>query len=78
MVASGIGHNTALNLSRRGADIIFTYHSNRREAESLIGEIEAMGRKASTFRLDVGDTHSFDGFVAEVRKMLRIWGRGAL
>lgn len=40
----GIGRNTAINLSR---DIIFTYHSNRREAESLIGEIEASGRKAA-------------------------------
>jgi NAD(P)-dependent dehydrogenase (short-subunit alcohol dehydrogenase family) len=71
----GIGHNTAINLSRRGADIIFTYLSNRREAESLIGEIEAMGRNAAAFRLDLGDTRSFDGFVAEVRRMLRIWRR---
>ena len=71
----GIGRNTAINLSRRGADIIFTYHSNRREAESLIGEIEAIGRKAAAFRLDLGDTHSFDGFVADVRKMLGTWRR---
>jgi NAD(P)-dependent dehydrogenase (short-subunit alcohol dehydrogenase family) len=71
----GIGHSTAINLSRRGADIIFTYHSNRREAESLIGEIEAMGRKAAAFRLDLGDTHSFDEFAAAVRKMLPIWRR---
>jgi NAD(P)-dependent dehydrogenase (short-subunit alcohol dehydrogenase family) len=71
----GIGRNTAINLCRRGADIIFTYHSNRREAESLIGEIEAIGRKAAAFRLDLGDTHSFDGFVADVRKMLGTWRR---
>ena len=37
----GIGRNTALNLARRDTDIIFTYHSNRGEAESFIGEIEA-------------------------------------
>jgi NAD(P)-dependent dehydrogenase (short-subunit alcohol dehydrogenase family) len=71
----GIGRNTAINISRRGTDIIFTYHSNRREADSLIGEIEAMGRKAGAFRLDVGDMHSFEGFVAEVRKMLQTWRR---
>jgi NAD(P)-dependent dehydrogenase (short-subunit alcohol dehydrogenase family) len=69
----GIGRSTAINLSRRGADIIFSYHSNRKEADSLIGEIEAMGRKAAAFRLDVADTHSFDGFVADVRNVLRTW-----
>jgi NAD(P)-dependent dehydrogenase (short-subunit alcohol dehydrogenase family) len=71
----GIGRNTAINLSRRGANIIFSYHSNRKEADSVMGEIEAMGRKAPAFRLDVGDTHSFDDFVADVGKMLRIWRR---
>jgi len=71
----GIGHSTAINLSRRGADIIFTYHSNRSESESLIGEIEVMGRKAAAFRLDLGDTHSFDEFVADVHKTLPIWRR---
>jgi NAD(P)-dependent dehydrogenase (short-subunit alcohol dehydrogenase family) len=25
----GIGRNTAVNLARRGVDIIFTYHSNQ-------------------------------------------------
>lgn len=54
----GIGRNTALNLARRGADVIFTYHSNKSEAESLIREIEAMGRKAAGFRLDTGDVRS--------------------
>jgi NAD(P)-dependent dehydrogenase (short-subunit alcohol dehydrogenase family) len=25
----GMGRNTALNLAKRGVDVIFTYHSNR-------------------------------------------------
>jgi NAD(P)-dependent dehydrogenase (short-subunit alcohol dehydrogenase family) len=29
----GIGRNTAVNLARRGVDIIFTYYSNQAEAE---------------------------------------------
>jgi NAD(P)-dependent dehydrogenase (short-subunit alcohol dehydrogenase family) len=71
----GIGRNTAVNLARRGVEVIFTYRSNQVEANSLIREIEAMGRKAVGFRLDTGDTRSFDGFVAEVRKALVGWGR---
>lgn len=71
----GIGRNTAVNLARRGVDLIFTYHSNQKEAESLIREVEEMRRRAAGFRLDTGDIRSFDSFVAEVRKTLRDWGR---
>lgn len=72
----GLGRNTALNLAQRGVDVIFTYHSNQTEAEILIREIEAIGRKAAAFRLDTGDVRSFDGCAAEVRKALQAWGRG--
>ena len=71
----GLGRNTAVNLARRGVDAIFTYHANQAEAESLIGEIEAMGRKAAGFRLDTGDIRAFDGFAADARKTLQAWGR---
>jgi NAD(P)-dependent dehydrogenase (short-subunit alcohol dehydrogenase family) len=72
----GLGRNTAINLARRGVDILFTYRANQKEAESLIREIEAMGRKAAAFQLDTGDTRAFDAFVAEVHKTLESWGRG--
>ncbi|HXM12506.1 MAG TPA: SDR family oxidoreductase [Terriglobales bacterium] len=71
----GLGRNTAINLARRGVDIIFTYRANEKESESLIREIEAMGRKAAAFRLDTGDTRAFDAFVGDVRKTLQSWGR---
>ncbi|MGA8595019.1 MAG: SDR family oxidoreductase [Bryobacteraceae bacterium] len=71
----GLGRNTAVNLARRGVDAIFTYRSNQTESENLISEIATMGRRAAGFRLDTGDIHLFDGFVAEVRKTLQGWGR---
>lgn len=71
----GLGRNTAINLARRGVDIVFTYRANEREAESLIRELEALGHKAAAFRLDTGDSRAFDAFVAEVRKTLESWGR---
>src|ERR1700738_4077741 len=70
----GLGRNTAVNLARRGVDIIFTYRSNQTEADSVTREIEDMGRKAAGFRLDTGDIRSFDGFVA-VRNTVKSWGR---
>jgi NAD(P)-dependent dehydrogenase (short-subunit alcohol dehydrogenase family) len=71
----GLGRNTAINLTRRGVDMIFTYRANQTEANFLIREIEAMGRKVAGFRLDTGDTSSFDRFAADVRKMLQSWGQ---
>lgn len=70
----GLGRNTAVNLAQRGVDIIFTYHSNQAEAESLIREIEGLQSKAASFRLDTGDVRAFDGFVAGVGKTLQSWG----
>jgi NAD(P)-dependent dehydrogenase (short-subunit alcohol dehydrogenase family) len=71
----GLGRNTAVNLARRGVDILFTYRARQQEAESLIREVEAMGRKAAAFQLDTGDMHALDAFVAEVRKTLESWGQ---
>jgi NAD(P)-dependent dehydrogenase (short-subunit alcohol dehydrogenase family) len=71
----GIGRNTAVNLARRGVDIIFTYHSNQAEAESLVREVETMGRKVAAYRLDIGDVSLFSRFLAEVRNTLQNWGR---
>lgn len=71
----GLGRNTAVHLAQRGVDILFTYHSNRAEADSLIGELEALGRKAAALPLDAGNVGSFDGFVTGVRDVLRTFGR---
>jgi NAD(P)-dependent dehydrogenase (short-subunit alcohol dehydrogenase family) len=71
----GLGRNTALQLARRGVDILFTYRANKEEAENFIREAESLGRRAAGFRLDTGDVKAFDGFVAEVRKTLQAWGR---
>jgi NAD(P)-dependent dehydrogenase (short-subunit alcohol dehydrogenase family) len=71
----GLGRTTAIHLARRGADILFTYHSNLVEARGLIREAEAMGRKAAAFQLDAGNISLFDAFVNDVRSTLRSWGR---
>ena len=71
----GIGRNTAVNLARRGVDIIFTYRANQAEANTLIREFEAMRIKAAGFPLDTATTSSFDGFVAGVRATLQSWAR---
>jgi NAD(P)-dependent dehydrogenase (short-subunit alcohol dehydrogenase family) len=71
----GLGRITAVNLAHRGVDIISTYHSNAAEAQSLVREVETMGRKAAGFQLDTANLQTFDGFVREVARTLRGWGR---
>jgi len=71
----GLGRNTAINLTERGVDVIFTYRANKQEADLLIRESEGKGRKAAGFQLDTGDIRAFDAFVGEVRKTLQIWGK---
>lgn len=72
----GLGRNTALNIARRGSDVIITYQSREEDAQAVVGEIKAMGRKALAFQLDVGDTAGFPMFAAKVRSALQAtWQR---
>jgi NAD(P)-dependent dehydrogenase (short-subunit alcohol dehydrogenase family) len=70
----GLGRSTAVNLARRGIDVILTYQSNKAEAEGAVAEIFALGRRAAALLLDVGDTQSFSDFAARVSAQLGHWG----
>ena len=70
----GLGRNTVLNLARRNVHSIFTYNSNRAEADSLIHEVSETGAKAIALQLDAGKITSFDPFVQNVAAALREMG----
>ena len=42
----GIGRSTALRLAREGADVAISFASRTQDAEQVVAEIEALGRKA--------------------------------
>ena len=67
----GLGKNSALKIAQKGLDVIITYRSNKEEAEAVVEEIKAMGRKAAAFQLDTKDIKSFDGFVKAVTDHLQ-------
>lgn len=71
----GLGRNTAVSIARHGGDVIFTYRSGRADAQAVVAEIEALGRRAATLQLDVADSSGFGDFVEQVRSTLRSWGR---
>jgi NAD(P)-dependent dehydrogenase (short-subunit alcohol dehydrogenase family) len=72
----GLGRNTALSIARRGDDIVLTYQSRGEEAQAVVADINAMGRKAVALQLDTGNISSFAPFVAHLRTVLReTWQR---
>src|SRR6187402_365380 len=66
----GLGRNTVLHLAQRGVHSIFTYNSNRAEADKVVAAVSETGAKAIALQLETGNTGSFDAFVQSVQKAL--------
>jgi len=62
----GLGKNMAINIAKKGIDVILTYNSNKQEADKVVAEIEALGQNAVAFQLNVGDAKTFDVFFKNV------------
>ena len=67
----GLGRNTALAVARAGGDVLFTYRSQAQEAEAVVAEIVALGRRAVALPLDAADVSTFATFAGQVRAALR-------
>ena len=50
----GLGRNTVIHLAKRGVNSIFTYHSNRAEADKVVAEVREAGSRAIALQLNVG------------------------
>lgn len=72
----GLGRNTAQKLAERGVDILLTYRSGADEAQQVVRQIEALGRRAVALQLDVADSAGFADFAAQVKAALNeVWQR---
>lgn len=58
----GLGKDMAINLAKKGLDVIITYHLNAVAAQETIKEIETLGGKGLALPLDTRDTNSFASF----------------
>lgn len=67
----GLGKDMALNLAKKGIDVILTYNSKKEEALAVVAEIEQAGQKAAALQLDVADVKSFDAFFMQVKTVLQ-------
>jgi NAD(P)-dependent dehydrogenase (short-subunit alcohol dehydrogenase family) len=72
----GLGRNTALRIARRGGDVVLTYQSRAEDAQAVVAEIQAQGRKAVALQLDTGSVATFAPFADRLRAALRgTWQR---
>ncbi|GLI23803.1 NAD(P)-dependent dehydrogenase (short-subunit alcohol dehydrogenase family) [Xanthobacter flavus] len=72
----GLGRNTALSIARHGGNVIVTYQSRAEDAQAVVSEIEALGRKAVALKLDTGDVATFPAFAERLRAALgETWQR---
>ncbi len=67
----GLGKDMAINLAKKGIDIIITYHTNKTAADSVIKEINDLGRTAKAIQLDSSHIKKFDAFYEELYAYLK-------
>lgn len=67
----GLGRNMAINLAKKGIDVVLTYNSNKEEADKVVAEIQSLGQRAAAFQLNAGDVKSFDNFLKQVTAHLK-------
>ena len=66
----GIGRDTVLCLARRGVRSIFTFNTNRAEADKVAALASEAGAGAIALQLDVGAPSAFEAFVGQARGAL--------
>ena len=72
----GLGRNAALSIARHGGDVVVTYKSREDDAQTIVADIRALGRKALALHLDTGDIATFATFAERLRTVLRdTWRR---
>lgn len=72
----GLGRNIATSVAQRGGDVIIAYRGNTAQAEEVVAEIAALGRKAVALQLDVAQIATFPAFADTLRAALKdVWGR---
>jgi NAD(P)-dependent dehydrogenase (short-subunit alcohol dehydrogenase family) len=75
----GLGKDMAINIAKRGMDVIITYRGNKEGADETIQRVKESGGKAIALSLDMSQLASLDAFVSEVNSVLKKeWNGGKL
>ncbi|WP_163717727.1 SDR family NAD(P)-dependent oxidoreductase [Mangrovibacterium lignilyticum] len=67
----GLGRNMAINLAKKGIDVVITYNSNSAKADEVVAEIREMGRQAAAYQLDTSKISDFGTFYEQLAAYLQ-------
>lgn len=67
----GLGKDMALQLAKKGFDVILTYQTKSDSAQEVVNQIKNNGNKAFAIQLDMANANSFDQFVATLSTTLK-------
>src|SRR5438552_193521 len=68
--SSGIGRAAALALAQEGADVAVNYFTMPDSAQELARQIQALGRKALLFPLDISNQDAVEDMVTQTATQL--------
>ena len=64
---TGIGRATCLLFAQNGADVVVNYSRSKEEAESVVAEIEKLGRRAVAICADISDESAVQSMFADTK-----------
>lgn len=67
----GLGRDMAINLAKKGLNVVLTYNSRSDEALNVIAEIEKAGGKAAAVQLNTSSTTNFAAFAEQLKETLK-------
>lgn len=68
--AKRVGRATALELARRGCNILIHSNTSAADAAPLLTDINALGRRAALWTLDLSDLHTVDRAASDLARVL--------
>lgn len=66
--SSGVGRATALELARRGCDVLVNYHRSRDEAEQVVAEAKSLGARSIAFAANVAEDAACRAMIAAAQR----------
>jgi short-subunit dehydrogenase len=68
--SAGIGRSAAIEIAKRGVNVILTYNMHQKEAEETVSVIEEYGVQGFAIFLDLAKSNSFSKFSDDVKTIL--------
>lgn len=66
----GLGKAMAINIAQKALDVVITYRNNSDQAQEVVNEINALGRKAAAIQLDLANLQHLNAFVTDLQATL--------